>query len=184
MIPDFQLRRAAHYCNTGGVIAYPTESVFGLGCDPLNQIAVIKLLQLKQRPVEKGLILIASNLEQLQPFLSTDQALDDLLKPQTIPTSWLVKPSTLTPSWITGSHAKLAVRITQHPVARALCNMTGYPLVSTSANPARLPPARNRLKLHQYFGDEIDYCVPGAVGGFNKPSQIKDLETGRIVRAG
>ena len=184
MTPEFQLRRAAHYCNSGGVIAYPTESIFGLGCDPLDELAVIKLLQLKQRPVKKGLILIASNLEQLQPFLSSDQALDKLLKPQRTPTSWLVKPSALTPNWITGEHPKLAIRITQHPVSRALCNILGYPLVSTSANPASLPPARNRLKLHQYFNGEIDYCVAGALGGQNKPSQIKDLETGQILRAG
>ena len=184
MIPEFQLRRAVQYCNSGGVIAYPTESVFGLGCDPLDQIAVYKILQLKQRPVEKGMILIASNLEQLQPFLSTEQTLDKLLKPQTIPTSWLVKPSNLTPDWITGKHPKLAVRITQHPIAQALCARLGYPLVSTSANPASLPPARNLLKLRHYFADNIDYCVSGDVGKANKPSQIIDLESGQIVRPG
>lgn len=182
MISDFQLRQAAHYCNTGGVIAYPTESVFGLGCDPLNEMAVIKILQLKQRPVEKGLILIASSLEQLLPFLSTEQALDELNRPQKTATSWLVKPSHLTPGWIIGAHPKLAVRITQHPIAHALCNKLGYPLVSTSANPADLPPARNLLKLKQYFDDQIDYCVAGAVGSAKNPSQIKDLETGMIVR--
>jgi len=182
VIADFQLRQAAHYCHSGGTIAYPTESVFGLGCDPLDEIAVSKILQLKQRSVSKGLILVASSLEQLQPFLCSDQNLDKLLKPQATATSWLVKPSPLTPSWISGHHAKLAVRITQHPITRALCDRIGYPLVSTSANPAGLPPARNLLKLHQYFGDDIDYCVGGAVGSAEKPSQIKDLETGKIVR--
>ncbi|MFW2372400.1 MAG: L-threonylcarbamoyladenylate synthase [Gammaproteobacteria bacterium] len=182
MTPDFRLRLAAHCCNSGGVIAYPTESVFGLGCDPLDQIAVIKILQLKQRPVEKGLILIASSLQQLQAFLSPEQALEPLVKPQAVATSWLVKPSALTPYWITGKHPKLAVRITQHPLARALCDKTGYPLVSTSANPAKLPPARNILKLRQYFDDDIDYYVAGEVGGASNPSQIVDLETGQIVR--
>ena len=184
MIAEFKLRQAAHYCDRGGVIAYPTESVFGLGCDPLHELAVSKILQLKQRPVTKGLILIADSLEQLQPFLSPEQNLDELLRSQPLPTSWLVKPSALTPHWITGDHSKLAVRITQHPIARALCNRIGYPLVSTSANPARLPPARNLVKLHQYFNDQIDYCVGGAVGSAQKPSQIIDLETGQVIRAG
>lgn len=184
MSSDFQLRRAAQYCDTGGVIAYPTESVYGLGCDPLNEIAVIKILQLKQRPVEKGLILITSSLDQLQPYISSKQNLDELIKPQPTPTSWLVKASALTPGWITGEHTKLAVRITQHPVALALCKKLGYPIVSTSANPSRSPPARNLLKLRHYFDAEIDYCLAGAVGGMNKPSQIKDLETGQIIRAG
>lgn len=182
MTPEFQLRRAAHYCNSGGVIAYPTESVFGLGCDPLDELAVSKILQLKQRPVTKGLILIADSLEHLQPFLSREQNLDKILRPQATPTSWLVKPSGLTPNWITGDHAKLAVRITQHPTAQALCNRIGYPLVSTSANPASLPPARNHVKLHQYFDDQLDYCVGGCVGQAGKPSQIIDLASGKIVR--
>ena len=184
MTPEFQLRRAAYYCNSGGVIAYPTESVIGLGCDPLDELAVRKILLLKQRPVTKGLILIADSLEHLQPFLSQEQDLDEIHRPQAIPTSWLVKPSALTPDWITGEHAKLAVRITRHPIAQALCNRIGYPLVSTSANPASLPPARNRVKLHQYFDDQLDYCVAGSVGQAIKPSQIIDLETGQILRAG
>lgn len=184
MNSDFQLRRACHVCNIGGVIAYPTESVYGLGCDPLNEIAVFKILQLKQRPVEKGLILIASSIDQLQPYISSQQNLDQLIQPQPTPTSWLVKPSALTPAWITGEHPKLAVRITQHPIVLALCEKLGYPLISTSANPARLPPARNLLKLRHYFDAEIDYCLAGAVGGMKNPSQIKDLETGQIVRAG
>lgn len=135
MISRFILRQAASCCHTGGVIAYPTESVYGLGCDPLNPVAVAKILQLKQRQPEKGLILIAGSLQQLLPFIDiSSQQQKHLHSSDDQPITWLVKPSPLAPSWVTGQHPKIAVRITQHPIARDLCLATGYPLVSIFSN--------------------------------------------------
>ncbi|MCW9013397.1 MAG: Sua5/YciO/YrdC/YwlC family protein [Gammaproteobacteria bacterium] len=185
MSSQFNIKNAASICRQGGVIAYPTESVYGLGCDPLNQLAVFRLLYLKQRPVEKGLILLASDIQQLLPFITPNAS--QLKKLTTIPdkpTTWLVPASSLAPDWITGRHKKLAVRITQHKTARALCDALGFPLVSTSANRDSRPPAKTALKVKQYFGNEIDFILAGATGKLDKPTEIKDLDTNQIIRPG
>jgi L-threonylcarbamoyladenylate synthase len=175
---------AASVCNQGGVIAYPTESVFGLGCNPDDLTAVEKLLALKNRPVEKGLILIAAHIEQLQPYIIASNTAMQRISSQTQPTTWLVKTSSYTPAWITGQHNKVAVRITQHPVARHLCAQLNYPLVSTSANPGGKPPARSGLQARIYFAHTVDYYVAGKVGALKNPTQIIDMETGKIIRTG
>ena len=185
MNSKFNLKTAASICHHGGIIAYPTESVYGLGCDPHNFFAVEKLLQLKQRPVEKGLILIAANIEQLQPYIiASSEELEKIASRQIPPTTWLVKPSVLTSYWISGQHEKVAVRITQHPIARRLCEQLGQPLVSTSANPGGKPPARSCLKTRIYFGNRIDFYITGKTGNLKKPTRIIDLETGKTIRSG
>ena len=184
MIPHFLLQQAARVCHQGGVIAYPTESVFGLGCDPLDGDAVFKILQLKKRAVEKGLILIASDIEQLLPYIHINQQQIDKILSTSQATTWLVNKSKLTPFWVSGKHPKVAVRITQHPIARALCQHTGYPLVSTSANPSTLPAAKTRLMVRHYFSEQIDFLVPGDVGKLRKPTEIRDLDSDRILRQG
>lgn len=184
MSSRFGLQRAAQICRTGGVIAYPTESVYGLGCDPLNETSVYRLLELKQRRVEKGLILISDNLHKLLPFIDVNpqqQAL--LLQQQDRPTTWLVPASALTPLWIRGEHATVAVRITRHQVAAALCACLPWPIVSTSANPAKKPPARTALRIRQYFADQLDAIISAPVNIQGRPSVIRDLETGDILRS-
>lgn len=185
MSSPFALKLAARYIHTGGVIAYPTESVFGLGCDPLDELAVRKILLLKQRPVDKGIILIASSIQQLLPFVDiTDQQYQKLNKTTDKPTTWLVAASSLVPCWITGKHTKIAVRITRHPICKQLCDLTGYPIVSTSANMSDQPPARSLLKARQYFSDMVDYYVGGDIQGYDKPSEIRDIDTDEVIRAG
>lgn len=179
------LKRAASVCNHGGVIAYPTESIFGLGCNPHDFSAIEKLLHLKQRPIEKGLILIAANIEQLSPYIqATTENLKTIATVTSTPTTWLVTPSLYTPDWITGCHEKVAVRITQHPVAKQLCEQLNYPLVSTSANPGGKTPARTALKARIYFSDTVDFYLAGKTSGSKKASQIIDLETNEIIREG
>jgi len=180
----FLLNKAAATCNEGGVIAYPTESVFGLGCDPLNEQAVYKILQLKNRSIDMGLILIASDIEQLTPFIDITAKQRKQLTKTTKPITWLVKPSNYTPEWITGKHNKIAIRITLHPLCKQLCERTNYPLISTSANPSGHKPAKNRLQVFNYFGNSIDYLLPGKIGKLNKPTEIRDLETNKIIRKG
>ena len=182
MTSAFILKQAASICHQGGVIAYPTESVFGLGCDPLNRQAVYHILALKQRPVEKGLILIASHIEQLLPFIKINPQQIDKILQQPTPTSWLVTKTSLVPDWLSGKFDKLAIRVTRHPVARALCETTGHAIVSTSANPGGKPPAKTRLKVQQYFSDRIDFIVPGDVGVLRKPTEIRDLESNQVIR--
>ena len=143
----------------------------------------IMAVVLKQRPVEKGLILIGSNIKQLQPFIEINNQQADTLQQTTKPTTWLVNKSSLAPPWVTGSHSKIAVRITQHPIARAICDFSQQAIVSTSANPATLPPARTSLMVRRYFGETIDYIVSGSVGSLKKPTEIRDIESNAVLRS-
>ena len=168
---------------SGGVIAYPTEAVWGLGCDPFNHEAVARLLALKHRPVHKGLILIAADIDTVAstfPQLSAD----DLQRMQRAeePTSWLIPHHNQVPWWITGQHDTVAVRVTTHGASQQLCRSWGGLLVSTSANPAGAAPALTRLKTRCYFGDRVDYYLPGEVGRASKPSSIIELSTGTVLR--
>ncbi len=185
-MPPFQLRTAVRLLRAGGVIAYPTEAVFGLGCDPLNEAAVSRVLAIKGRPVTKGLILIAADFADLESFLeplnSDQQARLNATWPG--PVTWLLPARRTTPRWLRGRHDTLAVRVTAHPVAAALCAAWNGALVSTSANLSGHPPARSALAARRRLGQLVDWVVPGAVSGAARPSEIRDLRSGRVVRPG
>lgn len=180
-----KIQNAAKWLSVGEVVAYPTEAVWGLGCDPFNPHAVEKLLQLKQRPVEKGLILIAAHIEQFNPLLSAlpPGQYNQLTESWPAPITWLVPANENVPPWIRGSHDSVALRVTDHPVAKALCQHFGGPIVSTSANPGSRREARTSLMVRRYFGDQLAAITPGQVGNSAKPSQIRDLASGKILRA-
>lgn len=184
MRANLKLRYAAELIRNGGVVAYPTEGVFGLGCDPDCQAAVTQILDLKQRSQQTGFILIAENLAQLYDWITpTAEERERLLNAHGVIT-WIVTANPLTPRWITGGRKTIAVRITQHPVAAALCHLAGTPLVSTSANRHGHPPARSVLSVRCKFGRLIDYIVPGTTGGRAGPSEIRDARTGTVIRPG
>jgi L-threonylcarbamoyladenylate synthase len=175
----------AWYCD-GQVFAYPTEAVFGLGCDPQNKQAVYKILRLKSRAVEKGMILIASNFTHIQPYV-----LFDNLSPnsqQTIlaswpgPVTWLLPKSPHTPEWISGDSDMVAVRLSAHSLVRELCNHIKRPMVSTSANPAGQPPAVCAQEVKTYFGDQL-HIVEGKLGSQRSPSKIFHSLTMETIRA-
>ena len=184
MATPFQIREAARVLHTGGLVAYPTEAVYGLGCDPMNYDAVEKLLLLKHRPWQKGLILIAASIEQLQPYIlpidpQYQSRLDDSWPG---PNTWLVPVSDGCPRWIHGSHTTVAVRITDHPLVRALCSTFGGAIVSTSANRAGKKPAKSALKVMRYLGSEVDHTLHGELGGATRPTVIRDLVSGELLR--
>ncbi len=181
---NYQLKLAANWIGIGEVIAYPTEAVWGLGCDPYNPYGVEKLLKLKSRPVEKGLILIAGHIDQFRPLLQglSNKQIETLNNSWPAPLTWLVPASDKVPDWIKGQYRSVALRVTQHPVAAALCNLYGGPIVSTSANPANRREARSALAVHRYFGRKIAAVSPGKVGAQQKPTEIRDLITGRVLR--
>ncbi|WP_447595427.1 L-threonylcarbamoyladenylate synthase [Aquipseudomonas campi] len=183
MYSNWQVKRVAQVVREGGVIAYPTEAVWGLGCDPWNEIAVDRLLALKERPVDKGLILVADNIRQFD-FLLEDLPepwLDRLASTWPGPNTWLVPHQNLLPEWITGRHDSVALRVSDHPLVRDLCALVG-PLVSTSANRTGRPAARTRLRVEQYFRGQVDAVLGGALGGRRNPSTIRDLVSGEVVR--
>jgi len=179
-----QINEAVQILQQGGVIAYPTEAVYGLGCDPAHLQAVQKLLELKQREPDKGLILIAAEFEQLSPFLAE---IEDSLKEQVLatwpgPVTWLWPAKTEVSSWLRGEHATIAIRVTAHPLAAELCRIFGGALVSTSANVSGKPPARNAAQVRAQFKNQLDFVLEGEVGGLAKPSQIRDVLSGRVLR--
>ncbi len=164
----------------GGVIAYPTEGVWGLGCLAGAEAAVMRILELKSRTVDKGLILLGTTAAQ---FDSVAVGLAAAVpEPDGNPVTWLVPHRGLVPFWIHGGSDKVALRLPRHPVVAELCESVGEPLVSTSANPAGAPPAMSEEEVREYFPSGLDAIVPGALGGASGPSRIVDLETGAVVR--
>ncbi len=178
------LRWAARALRAGGLVAYPTEAVWGLGCNPADPVTVFELLELKQRHPEKGLILVAADLAQLRPWIAplSKEARTKVLGSWPGPVTWLVPAAPACPYWLTGAHETLAVRVTAHPVAAALCRAWGGALVSTSANPAARRPARSALAVRRYFGERLDAILAGPTGGAARPSAIRDLASGRVLR--
>lgn len=169
------------------VIAYPTEAVFGLGCDPDSEKAVNALLALKQRPWQKGLILIAANYEQLKPYVN-DAALSDAQREAIFscwpgPVTWVIPARPETPHWLTGSFDSLAVRVSDHPLVQQLCSQYGKPLVSTSANLSGQEPCRTTEEVRIQFGVSLPVFT-GLVGGRLNPSEIRDALTGKQFRQG
>lgn len=181
---SWRLRYAAYLLRYGGVVAYPTEAVFGLGCDPRDEFAVERLLRLKARPLAKGLILIGSRFEQLLPFVGplASDIRERVQHSWPGPVTWLLPAAAGLPDWLRGEHDTIAVRVTAHPLASALCSAFDGALVSTSANPSGLPPARDPLTVRRYFGDDIDYVLHGTVDKHRKPTEIRDAQTDRVIR--
>jgi L-threonylcarbamoyladenylate synthase len=180
---DFALRHAAHCVRQGGVIAYPTETVYGLGCDPLCSRAVNRINSLKGRDAGKGLILLASDLHQLDNLIDVPDRNDrEDIVGEHVPTSWIVPAQSNAPGWITGRHNTIAIRITSHPLVMRLCEQLGHALVSTSANPAGRKPALNALQLHHYFDGMVDSMLISNHNCSGRPSRILDLKSRRILR--
>jgi L-threonylcarbamoyladenylate synthase len=182
---QWRIKQAARVANEGGVIAYPTEAVYGLGCNPLDAAAVLRLLLLKRRNIDQGLILVAADREQLEDFVDfpggkSGQAIENSWPG---PVTWLVPAQAWVPYWLTGDHDTLAVRVSEHPIVRELCREFAGPLVSTSANIHGHRPARTALQVRRAFGGQIDYLVAGQTGKLAKPTEIRDALSGKIIRA-
>lgn len=184
-MPDDQIQHVVDVLKNGGIIAYPTEAVFGLGCDPRNEAALQRLLQLKGREAEKGFILIAANYTQLKPYLSdldkdTEQ---ELLASWPGPVTWLVPANETVSTSLRGKHTTIAVRVTDHPLVQQLCTHFGGAIVSTSANPAGEEAARNVEQVKNYFSDKLDAILEGQTGGLSKPTEIRDALSKKVIRS-
>ncbi len=183
MASPFAIRHAVHQVRHGGVIAYPTDTVYGLGCDPMNSSAVDYLNVLKQRDPDKGLILIANKLEHFSDYIKELNREDQIKVQQTeTPTSWIVPAKKNIPLWLTGNNQTLAIRITQHPIVSELCNQLHHPLVSSSANPGGKKPALNALQLHRYFHDKLHAMLVDDNEHSSQPSIIRVLDNNLMLR--
>lgn len=179
-----QLQQCVNAIIRGEVIAYPTEAIWGLGCDPWNSHAVSHLLKLKKRPIEKGLILVAGELEQVAFLLRllTQQQRDTVMATWPGHTTWLLPHAGLVPGFVSGYRDTVAVRVSTHPIIKALCKAVDGPIVSTSANPTGSAPARHRLGAKRYYSALGVPLAPGKVGNARSPSTIRDLKTGTVIR--
>ncbi len=176
------LKKAGRILRGGGVVAYPTEGVYGLGCLPDSLTGVARILRIKQRDPAMGLLLIASRIEQLTEWADIDPRTSELPSSAEHPVTWVVPAVAGLPYWISGAHAGVAVRITAHPIAAALCDAAGSALISTSANESGHAPARTRYVLRRRFRDLVDYIVPGDCGPAAGPSEIRVFESGQVIR--
>ncbi len=178
------IRNAVRILRHNGVIAYPTEAVYGLGCLPENG-AISRLLELKQRPADKGLILIASDFSQLQPFLEplTAETYARIMSSWPGPSTWVLPALSKTSSLLTGKHQSLAVRITAHSIARALCRYSRSAIISTSANMSGRTMSYSAFQVRKQFDNKLDYILHGPLGESDKPTEIRDGISGEIIRS-
>ncbi len=179
------IKKAVSILKQGGIIAYPTEGVYGLGCDPFNEQAVLRLLKLKHRSVDKGLILIASSWEQLENLVKpiAKKLLSKVQATWPGPVTWVFPATKNVPAWIRGAHKSVAIRVTNHPIAKVLCEVYGGPIVSTSANLEGQPATRSSKEVRNQFPRGVDFIVPGIVGDLKSSTMIRDVLTGRVLRS-
>ncbi|NOQ16341.1 MAG: tRNA threonylcarbamoyladenosine biosynthesis protein RimN [Methyloprofundus sp.] len=175
---------AGNALQQGRIIAYPTESVYGLGCDPYNEIAALQLLSLKQRPMYKGLILIAADISQLSPFIQADEAILNRISPSWPgPITWVIPAQSWVPEYLKGQHSSLAVRVSAHPVVQQLCKQFGGAIISTSANISQQKPARSALVVRQYFSANEVFVLSGQTSQLQQPTAIYDAQSGQCLRS-
>jgi len=184
MAGSLAIRRAGAVIRAGGVVAYPTEGVWGLGCDPLDAEAVARILAIKARPASMGLILIAADIAQLQPWILPVSVAVEARIAATWPgpVTWVLPAQAWVPDWVHGGRGSLAVRVTAHAQSAALCRATGFAIVSSSANRSGRPPARSGIQVRRWFGDELDLILGGATGGHHGPTEIRDGISGWPLR--
>jgi L-threonylcarbamoyladenylate synthase len=178
---------AAGLLGAGGVLAYPTEAVFGLGCDPHDHAAFERLFALKQRPPTQGVLLIAAEFSQVERYIELADVPAVVLRQVRAswpgPYTWIFPRSAEVPAGVAGNHAGIALRVTAHEPAAALCRAFGGALVSTSANPHGRPPARAAQTVVEYFGDALTGLLDAPLGGQDQPTVIRDALSGAIIRA-
>ena len=178
-----ELREAVRLLRDGGIISHACEGVWGFACDPFNELAVRRILEIKQRPQSKGLIVIADIASQFEHELAQ---LSSDVRPRVEaswpgPTTWLL-PTTRFPHWVVGDHATVAARVPGHKQARTIAAMFENAIVSTSANIANDPPCLTESEARDKFEELVDYVVPGAIAQSSGPSEIFDAITGDQIR--
>ncbi len=172
--------QAATHLKRGHIIAYPTEAVYGLGCDPYNQDAITRLYELKTRNVAKGCILVAASWEQINSLIMplTKEQLSRVMATWPGPVTWVFPASKLAPRWLIAEDDTIALRVSNHPIVVKLCEEFKNPIISTSANPEGLSPAKTSLQVQEYFQQKIDFILEGEVGELLTPTPIRDAVTG------
>ena len=182
MASNFQISHAAHIIRHGGIIAYPTDTIYGLGCDPYNADAVASINDIKQRPRSKQFILLAGHLDQVASLVELDQDQQQKITRASEPTSWVIEAKPQAPAWLKSESGTLTIRITQQHDVQHLCRALGHAIISTSANPSGKRPARNSLELHKYFHHSVDMILAEHQLLTASPSKVIRLCDNLIIR--
>ena len=178
-----ELKKIHEILVDGGVIAYPTESVFGLGCDPSNEQAITKILEIKKRTLEMGFVLLAPNIEIVSGWINiNNKQLKKFSRPLPRPTTYIVPASESAPKWLAVKNT-LAIRLSNDPFIKNICGLLGLPIVSTSANLHGEQPCKSAKRVQKIMGSQLDYIVFKKTGPFNNPSTIVDLISGKTIRS-
>lgn len=176
--------QAATALHKGRIVAYPTEAIYGLGCDPWNPKAVSQLLDLKRRSIERGFILVASTFKQVADLIADipQEKIDMALATWPGSITWAFPAKSHVPVCLRGNHDTIALRVSAHPVVRDLCESFGGPIISTSANIADHPPSRSAQECYLHFHQSLQDIVTGTLGDANTPTEIRDVMSGDILR--
>lgn len=177
------LRTAADVIVGGGVVAHALEGVWGLACDPFDEPAVQRVLRIKRRAQQKGLLVIGGSPCCFDAELAglTAAARQDVMDSWPGAETWVVE-SRRFPRWITGGRSTVAVRVPGHRQARALARLCGGPIVSTSANVSQFAPATTELRTRKHFQHRVDFVLPGATRNRAGPSRIRLAADGSVLR--
>lgn len=178
------VNKASEVLQGGGIIAYPTEYCFGLGCDPRDSSAVERLLKIKQRKAEQGLILIAGDLSQVTQYAELESVpnIEQIAQTWPGPNTWLLPAKDHVPDHVRGKHTQIAMRIPDHEFCLLLLAQFNHPIVSTSANRSGQKEHLTASSLDIDMGVECDYIVNLPVGGQKRASSIRDSMTGKLLR--
>jgi len=182
MASDFSIRHAAHIIRNGGIIAYPTDTIYGLGCDPYNAYATDNLNTIKQRPSNKQFILLAGHIDQVKPLAIINEEQENLIAQRSEPTSWIIDAAPHTPAWLADRQNTVTIRISKNEIVKKLCSALGHAIISTSANLSGKTPAKNSIELHKYFHNTIDKILASHQKLTADPSKIIRLCDNRIIR--
>jgi len=183
-----RIEDAAAVIQDGGVVAYPTEYCFGLGCDPSRSGAIKRILRMKRRRASQGLIVVAAGLYQLRPWLLPTVFQSDsrlLVQPEATwpgPVTWLLPASRRTSRWVRGVHPNVAVRVSAHPTVVGLCQRASTAIISTSANWHGSRELRTTVDVRRRLGTQVDLILDGRCFGAAAPTALVDAVSGRVLR--
>ena len=175
---------ASNLLHDGEIIIYPTESIYGIGCDPWNESSVNKIYEIKNRPSNKPMIIVGSDIAQIEKLVDVRSLNRSVIDSWPGHSTWLIPSNKNCPPWLKDAiTAKVAIRISEHETVKKLCIDFGKPLISTSANLSEALPSKDKAEIAKIFSSSIEYIVEGSLGGSESPSIIRDMLTGEIVRS-
>ncbi len=175
---------AARQIIGGGVIVYPTETVYGLGANALDEQAVMRVFQIKKRPLSMPIFMAVSSIQMLEKVATiTEDDMDLLEQLFPGPVSVLVRKRSIVPDILTAGSSLVGIRIPDHETALKIIDLAG-PITSTSANRTGSPPPTSASEVSREIADRVDLVVDGGKSRYSEPSTLLDLCSRKIIRPG